>query len=92
MRQFDCDPGWMQDEAEERRREEAAYQDAVEADLREEAEETVLGFIDNPLSEEANKILGPIFKSNPAAWDVFVAALDAIVMMDLKDKSMGRTT
>ncbi|MBD2827104.1 hypothetical protein ID851_19770, partial [Xenorhabdus sp. 5] len=54
------------------------------------AEEIVLTFIDNPLSEEADKILDPIFKNNSAAWDVFVAALDTIVIMDLKEKSMGR--
>ncbi|MBD2803059.1 hypothetical protein ID854_22085 [Xenorhabdus sp. M] len=90
MKPFNCDPCWMQDETEERRREEAAHQEAIEAELREEAEEIVLTFIDNPLSEEADKILEPIFKNNSAAWDVFVAALDTIVIMDLKDKSMGR--
>ncbi|CDG19957.1 protein of unknown function [Xenorhabdus poinarii G6] len=82
---FNHDPCWMQNEAEERRREEEAYQEMMEEEIREEAEGIVGKFIDTALSDDANKTLDPIFKSNPAAWDVFVDALDQIVMMGLKE-------
>jgi hypothetical protein len=57
----------------------------AEEKCREEAEEIVLKFIDQPYSKAATELLDPIFKSSPAAWDIYVEALDKIVMIGLKD-------
>ncbi|MDE9545401.1 hypothetical protein [Xenorhabdus bovienii] len=82
---YDYNPYGAQDEQWEQEEEAAAYKEMMAEGIREEAEGIVGKFIDTALSDDANKTLDPIFKSNPAAWDVFVNALDTIVMMGLKE-------
>ncbi|MDX7992620.1 hypothetical protein [Xenorhabdus littoralis] len=53
----DYNPYGAQDEAEERRREAAAYQEAVEEDLDERANNRVGELPDNTLSNEINTLL-----------------------------------
>ncbi|MBD2798370.1 hypothetical protein ID856_17975 [Xenorhabdus sp. 18] len=57
MRQLDYNPYGAQDEKEERDREEAAYQDAVEEDLDNRANERLGKLPDNTLSDEINALL-----------------------------------
>ncbi|PHM37145.1 hypothetical protein [Xenorhabdus innexi] len=90
MRHFGYNTYANWDRAQKQAENKAEQKEKAEAERREKAEETVLGFIDNSLSEEASEILEPIFKEHPAAWDIYVEALDKIVMISLKDKSIGR--
>uniref|UniRef100_UPI0019D415E0 hypothetical protein n=1 Tax=Xenorhabdus sp. KK7.4 TaxID=1851572 RepID=UPI0019D415E0 len=65
-------------------------QEMTEEELDEEVEKIVLSFIDNSLPEGAGKVLNPIFKSNPSAWDRYIGVLNEVVMVGLKDKIIGR--
>ncbi|PHM56545.1 hypothetical protein Xsto_04150 [Xenorhabdus stockiae] len=67
-----------------------ACQELTEEELDEEVEKIVLSFIDNSLPEGAGKVLNPIFKSNTSAWDIYVEALNKIVLIGLEDKLIGR--
>ncbi|WP_340619298.1 hypothetical protein [Xenorhabdus siamensis] len=68
----------------------AACQERIEKEFDDEVEKIVLSFIDNSLPEGAGKVLNPIFKNNPSAWDIYVEALNKIVLIGLEDKLIGR--
>ncbi|MDX7989181.1 hypothetical protein FE392_18010 [Xenorhabdus sp. 12] len=67
MKPFNCDPYWMQDKAEERRREEAAYQDAVEEEQGRKAWDMYQNLPDGIraiFSSKMNALFGELFDTD----------------------------
>ncbi|WFQ80228.1 hypothetical protein PXH59_03410 [Xenorhabdus sp. SF857] len=71
MRGFGCDPCWMQDAKYERDREEAAYQDSLDEDLDNRANNRLGKLPDNTLSDEINSLLEMAGDKRPELMDTY---------------------